>query len=180
MKRAILVTATAAVGLVAAAAYAAPGDRMAGPGGFMGGPGMCTDADARIAGHLAYAEKRLNITDAQRSAWNKVADAVKAGIPAMKATCETVKQAVDAKEPAPLPERLATMQKHAQQHLEDLSRLQPAVAELYAQLTPEQKKIADSFLARPPHHPGMPGMPGMMERHKGRGGPDAPAPDKAN
>jgi periplasmic protein CpxP/Spy len=179
MKRIVLI-ATAAVGLTAAVAYAAPFDG-SGPmmGGF-GGPKMCSQGDAIIAGGLAYAEKRLAITDAQRPAWTKVADAIKAGEPAMKTMCDTMAQHREAKEPPALPERLATMQKMAAMGQEQLARIQPAVAELYAQLTPEQKKTADSLIPR--HGPGGRGMMrGDGEHHRGfgpgRGGPNAPAPN---
>lgn len=162
MIRAFLATTALAIGLAVALPADARwfGGNDDGPGGhmmhskmMMGGPGaFCTDIDARIAGLLAFGEKKLDITDAQRPAWNKLAEAIKAGVPAVKKTCDDMKVQHEAKDPAPLPQHFAAMQTMVGSAKEQLDRIQPALTELYNQLTPDQKKIADGMIG--PHHGG--------------------------
>lgn len=179
MNRKFLIAATLGLGLSltgAAAALAQGGFQCpmgAGPGmrpthgaafdgaGF--GPGRnCDDHAARQAGMLAFAEKKLNIADAQRDAWNAVVAAVKADNDAFAKICEAAKAAApkpavsdpktaDQKAaPAPLPDRLAQIQSVANLRADHLNKIVPAVKALYEKLTPEQKTIADGFFAHGP------------------------------
>lgn len=188
MKRTLLSTAILAVGIAVAIPVAAqqfgPGQ---GRGGMHaahwgGGPGMermCDEGEARAAGMLAYAEKRLNITDAQRAAWTKLADQVRTSAAEMQKTCTANRpqppQPGQPPQPATLPDRLGHMETMLSARLDSIKRVKPALDDLYAQLSPEQKKLADEFVNRGMHRmhggpggPGKPGAPGMP------GGPDAP------
>lgn len=182
MNRKFLLAATLGLGLAltgGAAALAQGGYQcpMGGMGGGMGGgygmhkmgkghgfDRMCApDHEARQAGMLAFAEKKLGITDAQRDAWNGVVAAVKAGGDAMAKACETAKPA-DPKAPQTLPQRLDRMQTFATLRAEQATKVIPAVKALYEKLTPEQKTIADGFFNR-----GMGGMGGGMGPGMGMG-----------
>lgn len=175
MKRALMTTAALALGLglaVPVFAQQQPGPN-AGPGAGPG-PGrmfsrMCEDQDARVAGMLAYAEKKLNITDQQRAAWTKFADAAKGAEKPMQDLCAKYK---DQPMPTAAPARLERMEAMMSARLAQLQQVRPALTDLYAQLTPDQQKTADQFLNRAgggfgggfggDHH-------GM--RHHGMGGP---------
>lgn len=117
----------------------------------MGGPGgwrlqrMCENADARLAAMLAFAETRLAITDAERPAWTRFTQAARASNEPFKRLCAQV-----ANQPAPttLPDRLARIEQIMSARLAGLQQLQPAVAQLYGSLTPEQKQIADRMIGR--------------------------------
>lgn len=122
-------------------------------GGGMSGPEkMCADHDARQAAMLAYAEKKLGITDAQREAWNGVATALKSNAEAMAKICDAAKT-TDPQAPVTLPQRLDRMQSFMTLRTEHMAKVIPAVKALYEKLTPEQKTIADGFFC----HRGMRG-----------------------
>ena len=48
---------------------------------------VCAEAPARLAGRLAYAEVKLGITDAQRSAWNTYVQEIRASGEPMRKLC---------------------------------------------------------------------------------------------
>lgn len=188
MNRNFLLAATLGLGLAltgGAAALAQAGYQcpMGGIGGGYGmhkmskgfGPDrMCNpDHEARQAGMLAYAEKKLGITDAQRGAWNDVVAAVKAGGDAMAKACDAAKPA-DPNATQTLPQRLDRMQTFATLRAEQAAKVIPAVKALYEKLTPEQKTTADGFFSR-----GFGGMgghgPGMGMGGPGMGGMGAPS-----
>jgi periplasmic protein CpxP/Spy len=125
-------------------------------GGGMGPEKMCADHDARQAGMLAYAEKKLAITDAQRDAWNAVVTAMKSNNEAMTKMCDAAKT-VDPAAPVTLPQRLDRMQAMTTMRVEHMGKVIPAVKALYEKLTPEQKTVADGLFAHGP----MGGMGGM-------------------
>lgn len=183
MNRKFLLAATLGLGLAmtGGAVALAQGGYQCPMGGMGGGYGMhkmgkghgfdrmCNpDHEARQAGMLAYAEKKLGITDAQRDAWNGVVAAVKAGGDAMAKACAAAKPA-DPNAPQTLPQRLDVMQSFATLRAEQAAKAIPAVKALYEKLTPEQKTIADSFFNR-----GMGGMGGGMG--PGMGGPGMGGP----
>lgn len=158
MNRKFLLAATLGLGLAmtGGAVALAAGDQcpMGGMGGYHkmskghGPDRMCgSDHEARQAGMLAYAEKKLGITDAQRDAWNGVVAAVKAGGDAMAKACDAAKPA-DPKATQTLPERLDRMQTFATLRAEQAAKVVPAVKALYEKLTPEQKTVADGFFNR--------------------------------
>lgn len=183
MKRALIITAVAVAGLAVAAPVVA--DQM-GPGwgrgthhahggmmgGPMGGPGgfarMCDNQDARLAGMLAYAEKRLKITDAQKPAWTKLATTAQDSQKPIEALCAKYK---DQPAPATLPERLERMDAMMSARVTQFQQLRPLVVDLYNQFSPEQKKVADEFMQHRGRGMGPGGMgPGGMGPG-GMGGP---------
>lgn len=162
MKRAFVTSAILALGLAVAIPVAAQ-QTGAGPGQKPGwGPHagfarMCDDQDAIVAGKLAFAEKKLKITDAQKAAWTKFLDAVRTAQAPMAKLCTDVK---GKPVPTTLPDRLEHMQAMANAGQATLAQIVPAAKELYAQLTPDQQKTADQLL---PHR----GMMGRGMMHNG-------------
>lgn len=108
-----------------------------------------------LEGRLAFLKAELKITDAQIPQWNAFADEVRANARAMAQMHQKMmsRQAP----PKSLPDRLAFEQKAMSAHLDALNKTTAALDELYAALSPEQKKIADQIMVGPM------GMPmGMM------------------
>ncbi|WP_372397982.1 Spy/CpxP family protein refolding chaperone [Azospirillum sp. HJ39] len=197
MKRALLTSALLVAGLGVAVPVFAQGGPAGGPAGGPppGGPGgpdrhfarMCEDQEARLAGKLAYAEKKLNITEQQRAAWTKFADASRSSLKPTQDLCVKFK---DLPRPAALPQRLERAEQMMQAHLQQLQTVRPALTDLYAQLTPDQQKQADRMLNQGPgghmgkHMGGHHGGPGGWDNDgPGRGpgmgpgmGPKGPAP----
>ncbi len=156
MKRALLTTLALAGGLALSApafAQQANPDQGGGPQqgqGMMhhrgdGGGQSCEKQEARLAGMLAFSEKRLNITDAQRAAWNKFADQARASMKPMQDLCAGMK---GKPKPANGVERLERLDAIMTARQAQLHQMVPAVKEMYGQLTPEQQKIADELLKR--------------------------------
>jgi hypothetical protein len=117
-------------------------------GGMMGGgfgpARLCENREARTAGMLAFAERRLGITEAQRPAWDAFRQAVEAsGAPVREACAELA----GADRPSTLPQRLARMERMGDAHLSQLKAVRPALDTLYAQLTPEQRESADAMMS---------------------------------
>ena len=160
-----------AVGLALGLTYAAaqqrgPGWDMMGPGmmdgdssmgrgrmmGMMGGcpmmgmgmgrHGMMMDSVPMMEGRLAYLKADLEITDAQASAWDGYANAVRTG----RATMEGVhRDMMESKKSAAL-ERMDALIKAMDSKVESLKALKPATEALYAVLTDGQKEKADQVL----------------------------------
>ncbi len=178
MKRALLTSAVLLAGLGAALPVFAQPDK-GGPmgGGPMGGPDhhfarMCEDQDARLAGKLAFAEKKLNITEQQRAAWTKFADSARASLKPTQDLCVKFK---DQPPPAALPQRLERAETMMQAHLQQLQTVRPALTELYAQLTPDQQKAANHLLNQGGGHRMGPHDGGPRDgRGPGPGGPGGP------
>lgn len=169
MKRALMTTAALALGLgIAIPVFAQPAPGQ-GPGATAAAPGpagrgdfaarhlarMCEDQDARIAGMLAYSEKKLHITDQQHDAWTKFANAVTGGEKPMQEFCTKYK---GQPMPTALPQRLERAEAMMSARLEQMKQVKPALTTLYAQLTPEQQKQADHLLNGPGHFGGPGGM----------------------
>ncbi|QQP87397.1 Spy/CpxP family protein refolding chaperone [Skermanella sp. TT6] len=165
MKRTVLATAVLGTMLAAAVPVFAQG----GPEGGPGGPGprferMCENLDARVAGMLAFAETRLKITDAQRAAWDNFAQAVKNSEGPMKQRCENPEAFT---RPATLPERAQRMEEMMTARLEQVRQIRPALDQLYAGFSDEQKKTADEMMERMMRHgPGGFGEFGHGPRHR--------------
>lgn len=172
MTRALLTTlAIAGTLAVAIPAFAQQGGP--GPGAASGSPKaygfsrMCENHDARLAGMLAFAEKKLKITDAQKAAWTKFADQAQASGAPMQAACAALK---DKPQPANAIERLERMDTIMTARQTQMHQMLPAIKEMYGQLSPEQQKVADGLLSHGPRH-GMGGHhgngPGMMGGQRG-------------
>ena len=151
MKRKTLIGAAVVLGGLA---LSAPLLAQGGPMGGRGGPGfgaarMCENRDARLAGMLAYAEKRLNITESQRAAWDSFKQTVETSGAPMAQACADLGSAKPA---TTLPERMARMERFQDAMLQQLKAVRPAVETLYAQLTPEQRETADKLMQRGHRH----------------------------
>jgi hypothetical protein len=119
-----------------------------GPGMMMGGcPLFDTTSDGRALtfteGRIAFLRAELGITDGQKNAWDAYADAIKSNLQSMQGMWQTMKTVFDAKTPV---ERLDAHVGAMESRLAALKAVKPALANLYATLTDEQKKKADELL----------------------------------
>ena len=108
----------------------------------MMGPGMMMTGPA-IEGRLAYLKAELGITDAQATAWNGYAMAIKARMTGMQGTHQAMMQAWQT---GTATARLDAHTKAMETMVESLKALKPATEALYAVLSPEQKTKADQLL----------------------------------
>jgi hypothetical protein len=126
------------------------GPGMMGPGmGYGMGPGMMGMggmAGPHLEGRLAYLRAELGITDAQRSAWDAYAAAVKKTMEGMQGMHQSMMQAMASGTPV---ERVAARVSAMESRIASLKELQPALASLYGTLTAEQKQKADQLLGMP-------------------------------
>jgi hypothetical protein len=159
--------------------------------------GRQADPVARLQQHLERVKADLKLQAGQEAAWQQftrqaldMAEAHKARRDDMQRKAQ---QAPDPKAGTPsAPDLLAQQLDRARQHLADLEKRQQALKDLYAALSPEQRKIADLHFHRmhaqhdrgghgghgPRGHHGM-GHHGMGMGHPGMpaapGAPQAPA-----
>jgi sirohydrochlorin ferrochelatase len=103
---------------------------------------MCGDIDARLASKLAYYDVKLGVTEAQRPAWRKLADQLKAASEPVRKLCAEVTAQPEA---ATMPARLERMQKMSEAHAAALKSAVPALEQFYATLSADQKKVADGL-----------------------------------
>jgi hypothetical protein len=131
------------------------GMRMMGPGTS----GMSTID--RVEGRIAFLRAELKITDAQASAWNAFADALRTNAQKLGEVRAAMMPRPGAAQPqAPtLAERLDLQERWLLARLEGTRAIKAAFTTLYGTLSDEQKKTADELLAP---HMGMTGMMGMM------------------
>ena len=118
---------------------------------MMGQNGMA----GHVEGRIAFLKAELKITDAQQPLWSAVADAIRANAKDMAAMPAGMGMMGGS---ANLPGRLATHEKAMAAHLDGLRKLRTAFDPLYASLSADQKKTADSLMIGPM---GVMGM-GMM------------------
>ena len=122
------------------------------PPAGMGHARMCSDMDARMAGHQAYTEAKLNLTEAQKVEFKAVTEAMKTAREPMRKLC--AEQA--AQTATTMPARMAEMQKMMAAGSESMAKILPTMTKFYNSLTPEQQKIADtSLMPGGGHHGGM-------------------------
>src|SRR6516164_7352128 len=128
----------------------------------MMGPGMT--AIDRIEGRIAFLRAELNITEAQASAWNAFADAMRTNAKKLAEVRASMMARPDAgQQQAPtMAERLDQQERSLLARLEGTRALKSAVTNLYDTLSEDQKKTANELLA-----PQM-GM-GMMAMTPGQG-----------
>jgi hypothetical protein len=108
-----------------------------------------------IEGRLAFIKAELKITDAQAQQWNAFADAVRANTGSMAEMRKSMMSGQGGA--ATLPERLAREDRLVTAHLTALKKTEEAVSKLYAVLSDDQRKAADTIVVGPM------GMPmGMM------------------
>jgi Spy/CpxP family protein refolding chaperone len=175
INRKILIGSIAAA-LAATSAYAQPQGAEAGRGGGHHGMhgshhgGNSLSPAARVEGRLAALRVELKITPNQESAWKTFADRSRKQAEGMPARHEEMRSQMKADLPAP--ERLAQHTAFAKQRVASMENMTAAVTDLYAVLTPEQKKTADQLLARGPRDGdghGNRGGHGGRGEHGGRG-----------
>lgn len=112
---------------------------------------MCEVREAHQAGHLAYIQKRLNITAAQQDAWNRFTAKMAVANEPVNALCTSL-----ASQPRPttLPQKLDRAEQMINARNTQFGAMKVAAVELYGQLTSDQQAIADKLLARGPGAPG--------------------------
>jgi protein CpxP len=170
--RKLLLATTLCLG-VAGVALAQPAPP---PGGPAGGPGMgrggmaCAVQDGRLTRFLDRIHERLQITPSETPAWEQMDGAITQAVQPLAVHCHEPRANLRA---MPLPARMQRMLELGNERAQVMAKVQQAVATMYAQLTPDQQKVADGLM-RGPHH-----MRGP--RHGGPArGPGAPAaPDGA-
>lgn len=124
------------------------------PGCGMGGIGGMATID-HVEGRIAFLRTELKITDAQSSAWNAFADALRANAKSLgEVRASMMGQAGAA--PLSLTDRLELQEKWLAARLEGIRAIRSAATNLLASFSEDQKKAADELLA--PHM----GMMAMM------------------
>ena len=101
---------------------------------------------ANVEGRIASLKSELKITDAQASAWNKFADALRAAGGSMNDMYQQMMQSGPA---TTLPARLERRETMLSAHLGRIKTLKEALDPLYASLSAEQTKIADGMMIGP-------------------------------
>lgn len=157
--------AVAGITLLTAAPISAQMGTWGGPG-MMPGPGMMnrgfgpgagmmmgacpmfdTTADGRAQtfaeGRIAFLKAELGITENQKGVWDAYADAIKSNLQSMQGMPQMMKAVLEAKTPV---ERLDAHVGAMESRIAALKAVKPALANLYAALTDEQKKKADELL----------------------------------
>lgn len=103
---------------------------------------LCENREALLAGGLAFLHTKLEITGAEEQAWQRFGAAARQSVAALAEPCAALAQQ---HQPMPLPDRLALAEKMAAAHLQVIQSLQPALADLYSALTPEQRQRLDAL-----------------------------------
>jgi hypothetical protein len=107
--------------------------------GMMGG----TDTSAFSDGRIAFLKAELGVTDAQKSAWEAYAAALKKNLEGMQDTRQTMMKVMQSKSPVEgVDARISMMEGR----LSTLKEIKPALATFYNALSDDQKKKADQLL----------------------------------
>lgn len=101
------------------------------------------DGSTHAAGRIAFLKAELGITDAQQAAFDDYAAALKKNLEGMQAMRSSMMSAMQSGKPG---DRLDAHIKAMEGRLAVLKEVKPALDELYASLSDEQKKKADQFL----------------------------------
>ena len=122
-----------------------------------GGPAGMATID-RIEGRIAFLRTELKITDAQTNAWNSFADALRTNAKKLGEVRTSMMSHMGAaqQQPPALTERLNLQEQWLIVRLEETRAMKPALTNLYAVLTEDQRKTANELLGL---HMGL----GMME-----------------
>jgi hypothetical protein len=113
----------------------------------MGGMRMMAAMAGHVEGRLAFLKTELKITDAQLPLWNAFAQAARENAKAMEEMMQGGMMGMS--QSGTLPDRLALREKMMGAHLEALRKLRTSVDPLYAALSDEQKKTADTLVLSP-------------------------------
>lgn len=125
---------------------------------------------SHVEGRLAFLKTELKITEKQNTAWEKVATIIRDRAKKMSDKRDgMMKEHKDRPAQSPsLPERLQGEEKRLNDRIDALKTVSGPVTELYAQLTPDQKKTADEVLGGPMGVVGCGGfMPMLFHRPSG-------------
>jgi hypothetical protein len=105
------------------------------------GPDWMVD---RVEGRLAFIKAELKVTEAQSSAWNELAGAIRT---AAKNHNERMRAVFSGAEAAKtLPERIEAQEQFMTARLEEIKQVKGSLNKLYALLSDEQKKEADQVV----------------------------------
>ena len=135
------------------------------------GPGNGMSTIDHIEGRIAFLRAELKITDAQMSAWNAFADALRANAKKLgEVRAAVMPRSGAGQQPLTLADRLDLQEQWLVARLEGTRTIRPAFVNLFGTLSDEQKKTANELLA--PHmgmmammsgmQPGQMGGPGQM------------------
>jgi hypothetical protein len=110
---------------------------------------MMGPAIDRIEGRIAFLRAELNITEAQASAWNAFADAMRTNAKKLREVrAAMLPQPDSGQQQAPtMAERLDQQERWLVARLEGTRALKSAVTNLYGALSEDQKKTANELLA---------------------------------
>ncbi len=114
----------------------------------MMGMGMMGMAD-HVEGRIAFLKAELKITDAQLSQWNTFANSIRSNAQRMGEMRGTMMQGGMMGQTATAPDRLDRMEKMMTAMVEAVRSTKAALGPLYAVLSDEQKKMADTLLHGP-------------------------------
>ena len=114
----------------------------------MMGMGMMGMAD-HVEGRIAFLKAELKITDAQLSQWNTFADTIRSNAQRIGEMRGTMMQGGMMGQTATAPDRLDRMEKMMTAMVEAVRSAKAALGPLYAVLSDEQKKMADTLLHGP-------------------------------
>ena len=113
----------------------------------------------RVEGRIAFLRTELRITEAQTSAWNAFADALRLNAKKLDEVRASMMPRGTGQQQAPtIVERLDLQEQWMLARLEGTREIKVALSKLYATLSDDQKKSANELLAP---HMGM-GMMAMM------------------
>jgi len=102
---------------------------------------ICVERYARKAANLAYLEAKLELNPDQQALWDRWSEDSAAGAQKLRAACLAAAPKADAKFTALDREALAETMLSLE--VDNLKNARPALASLYAALTPEQQAIFD-------------------------------------
>jgi hypothetical protein len=113
----------------------------------MMGPGIA--ATDRIEGRIAFLRAELNITEAQVSAWNAFADAMRTNAKKLREVRASMMPQPDTgqQQATTMAEHLGLQERWLLARLEGNRALKSAVTNLYGTLSEDQKKTANELLA---------------------------------
>ncbi|EIG62848.1 Spy/CpxP family protein refolding chaperone [Bradyrhizobium sp. WSM1253] len=121
------------------------------------------DTIGHVEGRIAFLRTELKITDAQTSAWNAFADALRTNAKALGELRTSMMSQGSGSES--LVDRLTLQEKWLSVRLEGIRAMKSALTNLAGSFSDEQKKTADELLA--PQMGMMPMMMGMMPTMQG-------------
>jgi LTXXQ motif family protein len=113
-----------------------------GPGSGMGSGMMGRRMAAFAAGQLAFLKTELKITAGQEPKWQAFAESVRDNANSMSGMWRMMRTGVDQ---GTVPDRLAQRQRFMTARVAAFAKTAVALSDLYAVLTPTQKKIVDGM-----------------------------------